>query len=969
MARSELLGRDREMTLLSGWLAEAHSGHRRLVLCSGEPGVGKTRLAEEFVARASERGVLTLWGRAAEAEGAPPFWLWRQVLRAASLGADATRIAGELRVAADLAVVAPEVFSAEPGRGDGGGAEQRFRVFDAVTRFVRAVAAERGLVVVLDDMHWADRPSLLLLRHLVGHPEPARLLVLGTFRGTEMERAAAVAELIREPAAVRVDLHGLTADDVARQLTAATGAAVAPELVERVHELTAGNPFFVSELARTLDTWRIPDSVREAITRRMDALTPRCRHQLRAAAIVGREFSVAVAAAVIGRPVLRCLDPLEEAVRAGLVEPADAPGRHRFVHALVRDAVEAGLPERDRIRMHRAAAEAVEAFHAGALEEHLADLARHWAAAGVGDRAAHWSERAAAEAMRRLAYEEAARLYQLALDVSPTDLPDPERFGLLRSLAGALQQSADPVRTRETARLAIEVAIRMGRSDLAAEAALVPEVTGVPSVDRTLRTLCEDVLARFGGGAPDPTRVRLLARLADAAMATGDLRAAAAASRAAVDEADRCGDPAATVAALRARHLVRGGPEQLAERVDLADQLLASARDSGDAALLATAHGWRIDICFARGDLAGVAAELELFRWWSGQSGGPLMRWMLSRYEAALAQAQGRFAEARHCADTAFAAVAPLRYPAAVPVRHALLTAVDHHTGVDPRAPHIAEALEAGPGDPATPGHGFQIMNLLAPAALLATAGHLDAAAAKFRAAGPAATWRTPPYFALNFYAVGVLIAIRVGADEEVAALRELLDPHRGRHVVSGNAVAYYGGPVELYLGLAARHLGRLDDAVGDLGTALLVAGESGARGYAVEAAHGLVAALTRRGRPEDHRKAQTVARAWHGDALVLGMEPFHPDLAALGATPDTGPGGLTRREEEVAGCVARGLTNREIAAALFISERTAENHVQHILTKLGFANRSQIAAWVAARGNMSTAGSSSPDGTAALGS
>ncbi|QJY47917.1 ATP-binding protein [Pseudonocardia broussonetiae] len=956
MAGGELLGRDREMTLLDGWLAEAHAGQRRLVLCSGEPGVGKTRLAEEFATRASERGALALWGRASEADGAPPFWLWRQVLRAASRVADAQRIAGELQVATDLAVVAPEVFPAEAGRARSGGAEQRFQVFDAVSRFVRAVAAERGLVVVLDDLHWADRPSLLLLRHLVGDPEPARLLVLGTFRDTEMERAAAVAELIREPAAVRVDLRGLTIDDVARQLAAATGAAVAPELVERVHELTAGNPFFVSELARTLGTWRIPDSVREAITRRMDALTPRCRHQLRAAAIVGREFSIAVVAAVIGRLVLRCLDPLDEAVRAGLVEPAGVPGQHRFVHALVRDAVEAGLPERDRIRMHRAAAEAVEAFHAGALEEHLADLARHWAAAAVGDRAARWAELAAAEAMRRLAYEEAARLYRLALDVSSTDLPDAERFGLLLSLARALQQSADPVRTRETVRLAVEVAIRMGRSDLAAEAALLPEVTGVPDVDQALRTLCENALASLGKGRPDPTRVRLLARLADAAMATGDMHAAAAASRAAIDEANRCGDPAATVAALHARHLIRSGPEQLAERVDLADQLLAIAGDSGDAALRATAHEWRIDICFAHGDLAGVAAELERFRWWSERSGGPLTRWMLWRYEAALAQAQGRFTEARSCADAAFAAVAALRYPAAVPVRHALLNAVDHHTGVDPRAPHIVEMLAAGPGDPATPGHGFQIMNLLAPAALLATAGHLDAARAKFRAAGPAGTWRTPPFFALNFYAVGVRIAIRVGADDEVAALRGLLDPHRGRHVVSGNAVAYYGGPVELYLGQAARHLGRLDDAVGDLENALQVARDSGARGYAVEAAHGLAAALTRRGRPDDHRKSRAVAREWHGDALVLGMEPFQRDLAEWGATWDTGAAGLTRREDEVAGCVARGLTNREIAAALFISERTAENHVQHILTKLGFANRSQIAAWVAARGNMSTA-------------
>lgn len=955
MARGELLGRGREMALLSAGLDVACAGELRLVLCTGEPGVGKTRLAEELTAYAAERGVPTLWGRATEAEGAPPFWMWRQVLRSAARVTDVQRVAGELQVAADLAVVAPETFRAGEEDGDGRGAEQRFRVFDAVSRVVRAVADERGLVLVLDDLHRADLPSSLLLRHLVDDPEPARLLVLGTFRTTEVECGDAVADLVRAPAAVRVDLHGLGREDVARRLVTATGAAVEPEVVERVHELSGGNPFFVGELARTLHTGSIPDSVREAVARRMDRLSPPCRHLLRAAAIAGREFSPAVVAAVIGRPALRCLGPLEEATRAGLVEPAATRGRHRFVHALVRDAVETGLPDRDRVRMHRAAAEAVEAFHAGALEEHLADLARHWTAAAVADRAAHWAERAAAEAMRRLAFEEAARLYALALDAGHAGLADPPRFRLLSGLARAHQRSADPARALEATRLAIGVARRIGRADLAAEAALVPDVTGVRGVDRALRAVYEDALAGLGAG-PAPVRARLLARLADAAMSTGDVDASRAAGEAAAEEAGLVGDPAATVAALRARHLHCGAPDRLAERTELAGQLLASARDSGDAELLATAHGWRIDNCFAAGDLAGVAAELQRFRWFSDRSGGPLARWALLRYEAALAQATGRFTEARRCADAAFAAVAALRYPSAVPVRHALLTSVDLHTGVDPDAPHVVEVLGDGPGAPATPGHGFPVLDLLGPAAVLATAGHLDRAAARFHAAGPASGWRVPPFFALNLYAAGVRIGVRIGADGETAALRGLLEPHRGRHVTSATAVAYYGGPVDLYLGLAASRLGDLDDAVAALGAALRTAQDSGAAGYAVEAAHGLAVALARRGRPEDRRRAQAVAHDAHRRAVALGMEPFRAGLAELAAPPDAGPGTLTRREDEVARCVARGRTNREIAAELVISERTAENHVQHILAKLGFANRSQVAAWVATRGDMSTA-------------
>jgi DNA-binding CsgD family transcriptional regulator len=950
MPRSALIGRDRELDLLARWLDAAGTGEPRLVLCGGEPGVGKTRLAEELARLARDREVPVLWGRAVEADGAPAYWPWRQVLRAAGRVPEAGRVADDLGVTADLAVVAPDVFPGGAGAPEVSGSEQRFRVFDAVTRFLRELAAPAGLVVVLDDLHWADRASVLLLGHLVRDLEPGRLLVLATYRDTEPALASTVAELAREPVTSRLELGGLTLAEVGRQLAAVTGAPVAPELAARVHELTGGNPFFVGELARTLGGNRIPTSILDAIGRRMDRLSPRCRHQLRAAAIVGTEFSVALVAAVIGRPVLRCLEPLDEAVAAGLVEPTDSPGRHRFVHALVRDAVEASLPVRDRMRMHRAAAEAVEAFYAGTLEPHLPDLARHWAAAGDGGRTARWAERAAQEALRRLAYEEAARLYRQALEVGSVQRADDDGYRLLLALARALWQAGELAEARTVSRRAADAARRLDRAELVAEAALVGECVGVLDWDRDLRDAGEAALAGLGP-RPTPVRARLLARLAETRVFTGDLAAAARASRAALAAADECADPAALAAALHARHTVCGAPDGIAERTDLADRLLDLGRETTDAATQALARSWRVDLCFARGDLDRAAAELHDLQWMLGRSAGPLERWYLLRYQGALAHARGRFDDARRCADEAFATAAKIRHPAAVPVRHALLWALDHHVGVDPDASHVLEALHAGPGSAATPGHAFRIMELLGPAAVLAEAGRVEAARSRFLAAGPVAIWQPPPYFALNIYAVGIVIGLRTGAVAEVAQLREVLLPYREQHVASGSAVAYYGGPVELYLGLAALGLDALDDAVVDLAGAGRRCRDAGAVGYAVEAGYGLASALARRGGADDRRRALELVKQHAPTAAALGMAPLRAAFAELAddLAGRAGPAALTRREREIAGYVSRGLTNREIAATLYISERTAENHVQHILTKLRFTNRSQIAAWMAA--------------------
>jgi DNA-binding CsgD family transcriptional regulator len=804
------------------------------------------------------------------------------------------------------------------------------------------------MVAVLDDIQWADPPSLLLLEHLVRDPTPGRLLVLATYRESE---SPPLTEIIRQSAVLRVMLVGLTCDDVRHQLAAITGRGVPAELARRMHELTGGNPFFVGELARNLNRPGTPMSVRAAIEQRTGELSSKARDLLRMASIVGNEFSVARLVAIAGLPRGICLGSIREMMAAGLIEPTEADGSFRFVHALTRDAVDAGLPSETRAQLHRKAATVIETLHAGWIEPYLSDLARHWAAAAVeGERAvaARWAERAGDEAIHRLAYEEAARLYGMALDTGADEIDDAHRFRLLLSMTRALHLSGQYERTRETSARAAAVARRLRRPDLAAEAVLVVECTTALAWDRALRRWCAEALADLG---PEPTgiRAKVLGRLAETEVYVADLTAAANTSRQALVVAERCGEPDALIAALRARHIVCSGPSDVAERDELAGRLLQIGWDQESPATRMSAHWWRIDARFACGDLAGVAAELEQLAWCTAQVGGPVARWSLLRYQGALAQARGDFAAARRHADDAFAAIEPTQHPAALPIRLAILGAIGHHVGVDPRAPQVMAVVGAGPGSTATPGHAFLVMDYLGPAFQLAEAGHITEAAAKFRALGPVEAWHTPHFYQLPLYALGVLVGIRVGDTGAIRALRQILTTHRGRHVVPGTEVTSYLGPVELYIGKASRCLGDLDAAVGDLDAAASIARASGAAGFLVEAEYELAEALAHRHHQDDLRRARSIITECAQTANTLGMVPFRTALeglaSGLGGTGGCSP--LTQREDAVAALVARGLTNRQIAAELHISERTAQNHVQHILSKLDFANRSQIAAWV----------------------
>jgi DNA-binding CsgD family transcriptional regulator/tetratricopeptide (TPR) repeat protein len=699
----------------------------------------------------------------------------------------------------------------------------------------------------------------------------------------------------------------------------------------------------------------VPAGVRQAIRARLAHLSPETAELLQAASVVGREFPLRLVADMLQASELPCLPLIEEAVAAGLLARS-APGDHRFVHDLVRDAVEAGIDPAERVRLHRRAADAVERMHTGRLEPHLSDLARHWAAAAVAgerERASWWITRAAEEAMRRLAYEEAARLYRLALIIGAGDIDDGRRCRLLLGAAGALKAAGELAGRLPICREAASLARVLHRPDLLAEAALVME-GGESSLEAevSVRASCEEALAALPRSAT-ALRAKVSANLSAACMYLGDLEAAGRASAHAVAMADRSGDPASLAAALRARQLVASGPEGMAERATLADRMSAVGREGRDPALRMWGHLWRIDVSFELGDLAAVSRELEQLAHCVAELRTPVARWHLLQARAVLAQAVGRFADARLLADRAVAALpssATGRESAQIN-RTALLSLIGLHTG---DAPDLTGLLDYGHGDENDDGLDFPIEGVIfsiAAAFVLAHGGQLEQAATVYRRLGSPASWQPTPHATTSCFALGIGTAIALDASDDVAVLCGRLARFRGRHVADGAGAVAYNGPVELYLGTAEAHLGLFDGAVADLEAASRTCAANGAAGFVVESQFELATVLARRGRPGDLARARTLSLGVVEQASALGMPPWAERGRRLVDRLDDERGNpLTPREREIALLVGEGLTNRQIATRLYLSERTAQNHVQHILTKLDLPNRGQIAVWVATR-------------------
>jgi DNA-binding CsgD family transcriptional regulator len=527
-------------------------------------------------------------------------------------------------------------------------------------------------------------------------------------------------------------------------------------------------------------------------------------------------------------------------------------------------------------------------------------------------------------------------------------MSDTDQCRTFLALAAALGDAADLGGRLDACLKAAAISRRIGRTELLAEAALLLEgVFGHPDTDLAAKRLGEEALGLLDPAAT-PLRARVMARVAEACMYLGDVDRAAVASEDALALSKACADRGAMVAALHARRLVREGPEGVEERERLSDWMLELNASDRDPRIDLWAHLWRVDTSFERGDLLGASREITAAALPAREVGGRFAQWQVLRAQGVLAQAQGRFVDARRLASEAFDVIAPTGDPIAALPRAGLLQMVGHHVGHDHESMTANQVTEARVNSDQFTKNGA-VMMVLGPAFLLAELGRVPEAAALYRSLGPVAGWRPTPHATLAAYALGVGVAVALDDLDDLAQLRELIAPHRGRHVASGAGAVAYTGPVELWLGIAGRHVGLFDEAVADLEQAVRACAVNGAKGYHAEALHELAQTLICRAEGEDLARARSLIADAARRATELGMAPLESRCAQLieqlNAEGQVTP--LTPREHEIAELVTKGLTSREIAERLHLSERTVQNHVQHILTKLDLTNRSQIAVWV----------------------
>ena len=545
------VGREAELAVLTAGLEAASGGRGTVVLLAGEPGIGKTRLAEELTAAAAARGALALWGRCWEGEGAPAFWPWVQVVRAYLKASDPAALRHDMGDgAADIAQVVPAVRDCLPDLPTPPPLEPdaaRFRLFDSLAGFFRAAATRRPLLLVLDDLHWADAPSLAMLRFVSRELEQGGPLVLGIYRHVEVEGGhpllGTLADLTRGQHRRRLLLGGLHQHDVASFVALVAGVEPSAELVAAVHQQTDGNPFFVTEVVRLLASQGrlahgragapvlaagLPEGVKAVVAERLGRLSDSCRRVLAVAAVLGRDVELRALQPASGVDGDRLLELLEEAEAARVLGPVSgALGRWRFAHALVREVLYEGLPAARRVALHGRVGEALEAVYAADPGPHLAELAHHFVEAAPGGeelaaRAVQVATLAGRRALDLLAWEDAAGLFERALAaLDLAERPDQRRrCELLLDVGEARMAASDMPAARAAYQQAGELARRIGAPEALARAGLglgLEFTAGI--VDEVEIGLLEEALAALGG-ADSLLRARVLARLAKALMFT-----------------------------------------------------------------------------------------------------------------------------------------------------------------------------------------------------------------------------------------------------------------------------------------------------------------------------------------------------------------------------------------------------------------------------------------------------------------
>jgi DNA-binding CsgD family transcriptional regulator/tetratricopeptide (TPR) repeat protein len=964
------VGRSAELEKLRVLLPRAEGEGRRVVLVGGEPGSGKSRLAREFAAEAARGGALVLYG-ACDAVVRTPYGPFAQALDRLVSVIDPVELmdalgitGGELtRLLPDLSARVPDLRSPPTADPD----TERHRLHSAVVDLLDAVSRRTPILLVVEDGHWADAPTLLLLRHLAQTTWSGRVLLFATFRDTEADvpegLALTLADLRRADDVVRLHLRGLSGEELGEfvRRNASLGqverADEVAQIAQAIGDLTAGNPFLVCELWRALldsqvvqltgDALRVagplsdlgsPEGVREVVSERLTRLAPATSDLLELAAAAGGEFDLELlshGSAIDERQPIAALD---EAIASGII--VELPGRrlaYRFTHELVRRAVYDRLSGVRQAELHLRVGEALEARQRRSPRM-LADLAYHFAAAvplGERGRAVEYSILAARAATAALAFDEAGELLRTALELGVDD--DLQRAEVLLELGTANHRAGRAVEARQSFEQAAGIARALEDPELLAWAAIgYEDASWRPAIHHGMLPLLEEAATALGD-VDSPLRVRVLSGLARALDMIGEPERAAIVRSAAIGLARRLDDRAGLATVLVNAYWSRG-TTPIEEILDMLAEARTLSEQLGDTEMQADAMSWLVPAYVAVADIPAARRAVLALREMAEATRQPFMLHVAEHYGAALALSDGRLAEAEAMAHRSERAGRLLTGRDASGTHGIQMFSLRREQGRLAELAPVIRILAGGDRDrgPWRPGY----------ASLLVELGMHDQARRELtkiahEGLGP---FRESLWLASLTYIADAAAAV---GDEATAALvYPEMAVLTGTNVMIGHLVATYGA-ADRYLGMLAATLGEPGLAESHFERALGLNRQMESRTWLAHTAYQYARLLLVWPGADGDRAAQLLAEADHL-AESIGMAVLRSRIRALdvplAAAPP--PDGLSGREVEILRLVAHGLSNRDIGASLFISEHTAANHIRSILRKTGCANRTEAASY-----------------------
>ena len=966
-------GRADELAMLAALVPRTAAEGRRAALVAGGPGSGKSRLVRELAQRAGQEGAMVLYGDCDSVVGSPyrPFaTALAQLVRHTEPHALREHLGAG---AGELTRLLPELSAHIGERPPSPAADadtERHRLHTAVTDLLIGVSATAPVLLLLEDLHWADTSTLLLVRHLIRSGGEARMLIVATFRDAPADLASglgsALADISRSEGVTRVGLAALTEQEIREFVRLATGVEPTDELATAVGSLTGGNAFLVTELWRELagsgsveirgtvahlavpaGELGTPKTVREVVDERISRLAPATIGLLELASVFGTEFELDTIrrASALAEPTL--LDAVDEAVAAGVfVEESGYGLAYRFAHELVRRAVAERLSARRTAELHLRVGEALEATR-GRDDDRaaLTALAYHYTAAtavGGTARAVEYNLLAAESAVRALAFDDGATRLRAALELG---LEDPrERATVMLQLGDACHRAGSAAGALDAFSATAELARTLGDPELLARAASgFEEACWRPAIHDGSSVALLDEAAAALGRDDSALRARVLSGLARALDQRGEFRRAAEARDKSISMSRRLGDRQSLAVALAAAYWSRG----VSSNEDVKRMLLEAselAREIDDVALQAEATSWLVPTHVVMCDHDSARETLRALVTLTETTGEPFRLHVSEHYVSALALCDGDLVAAEAAASRSHEWGRLLTGRDASGTYGIQMFSVRREQG---RLAELAPAVRLLGADAR---EGSWRPGLVV---LLAELGMEDEARRELQRVldGGLGALRPSLWLASLVYLAEASALLRDTAAAE--AVHAELGAYAGGNVMVGHLVACYGA-ADRYLGEAASVLGDWDAAEAYFDSALALNTRLGARTWLAHTSFSYARMLLARARSDDRVRARALLATALGLAQAIGLPTLVSRIAELRsdvAPAATLPDGLSAREVEILVELSRGRSNREIGQALHISEHTAANHIRSILRKTSCANRTEAAGYALRRG------------------